>query len=132
MTNDPVKIEGLPQLRAKFSEFTSKMQRATLRDVLRSAAQPVKTDAANRAPRNRGQLAGDMAVSVKVNNTKAEALVGFKPRSWYGIFAELGTRYRSARPFLRPALDVQQDKVVSVIRDGLKRVIDRIALKAGI
>lgn len=127
-----VYIEGFPELKKKFSEFTDKMQRATLRDALRSGAQPVKTDASKRAERRTGQLAGDMSVSVSVRTTRAQALIGFKPRSWYGIFTELGTSHSRARPFLVPALDAQQDVAVNTIKDALKRVIMRIAAKAGI
>jgi HK97 gp10 family phage protein len=44
-------------------------------------------------------------------------------------FIELGTSEQPARPFLRPALENNIDKVVSVFVDDLDKNIDRIVAK---
>ena len=41
-------------------------------------------------------------------------------------FVEYGTRFKPARPFLRPAFYSRKDQVVKVLRDYLRDVVTKI------
>ena len=120
-----IKIENLTALQRDFSNLTSKMQRAVLRDALRSAARPVVASAKSKVPTRTGALKRGIAqrVSVKASG-KAEAIIGFDRKQFYGRFAELGTSKMAARPFLRPALDESQQKIEQAFVEAINRGIN--------
>lgn len=74
------------------------------RGLLRVGDQ-VATRAAGMAPRDSG--AG--AASIHAQAAGDEVRVGPDAKHFYLIFHEVGTSKKSARPFLRPALDGQYD-----------------------
>jgi len=128
-----VTIEGLAEAQRRFSLLTQKMQREVLRTALRAAARPVMHEAKARVAVDTGQLRSDIAISVSVKQaTNAEALIGFRKRSYYGQFVELGTSKMPGRPFLRPALDSAGDEAVQVLGRELVEQIDRVASRAGL
>lgn len=51
---------------------------------------------------------------------------------YYWRFVEFGTVKMAARPFMRPALAENVDKVTSVVVTELNKAIDRLAKKAGV
>lgn len=120
-----IKIENLTALQRDFSNLTSKMQRAVLRDALRSAARPVVASAKSKVPTRTGALKRGIAqrVSVKASG-KAEAIIGFDRKQFYGRFVELGTSKMAARPFLRPALDESQQKIEQAFVEAINRGIN--------
>lgn len=81
-------------------------------EALRPAADHVAEVARQLAPRSSAEHA-HMADSIKaVRNGPAEFRISFDSEHWYGVFAEVGTEKESPRPFLRPALDSIEGRVV--------------------
>lgn len=121
-----VAITGLPELRRDFSNLTAKMQRGVLRDALRSAARPVVASAKSKVPVRTGALKRGISQRVSVKGSgKAEAIIGFQRKQFYGKFVELGTSHAAAKPFLRPALDESQQKIEQAFVDAINRGIER-------
>lgn len=120
-----VQITGLPELRRDFSNLTAKMQRGVLRDALRSAARPVVAAAKSKVPVRTGALKKGISQRVSVRGSKAEAIIGFNRKQFYGRFVELGTSHASAKPFLRPALDESQRKIEQAFAEAINRGIER-------
>lgn len=85
-------------------------------DIIDEAAQAIRGEAQEGAPIGpTGNLAGGMTVE---RTGHARRKIG--PSVDYGIFVELGTRHRAARPFLRPAFD----REVAQLRGRLKELFD--------
>ena len=99
-------IQGLKELAKNVDKLSKSFARTTLRTALRNAAKPVRKEARVLVAVESGDLKG--AIAAKVTVTKAGdgyADVGFDRAQWHGLYVELGTSQRSARPFLRPALE---------------------------
>lgn len=120
-----ITVQNLPALQRDFSNLTDKMKRGVLRDALRSAARPVVASAKSKVPVKSGALKRGIAQRVSVRTNAAEALIGFDRKTFYGRFIELGTSKMSAKPFLRPALDESQQKILEAFYSAINRGIDR-------
>lgn len=123
-----ITVQNLPALQRDFSNLTEKMQRGVLRDALRSSARVVAASAKSKVPRKTGALQKSIThrVSVKARGS-AEATVGFT--KFYGRFVELGTSKMAAKPFLRPALDESEGKILEAFRDAVSRGVERKTLQ---
>lgn len=102
--------------------------------ALTHGAVVVRADAAALAPRAErlshpavGHLADHIIIKTTVNK-KNETVVSVGPDSdhWYGVFAERGTPHHEAQPWLRPALDenedIVQERIISYLRAEIKRL----------
>ena len=120
-----IQVQNLPALQRDFANLTAKMQRGVLRDALRSAARPVVASAKVKVAVKTGALKRGITQRVSVQGSKAQAIIGFQRDQFYGAFLELGTSHQSAKPFLRPALDESQDKILQAFADAINRGIER-------
>ena len=118
--NYKIKVEGGEELAENLRRLGIKMEEA-IKPGLEKGGEIVRVDGSNRAPRRRGKLAADI---VKSKVEKNEIKVGPGKDVWYGKFPELGTSRMSARPYLRPALDENKDKINEAIRKELSKVIE--------
>lgn len=97
-----------------------------LKDAVGDAAQVVVDSARGKAPVETGNL--KKSIDKEVENSKDNNCffrVGIGKEAWYGRFAEYGTMYKPARPFLRPAVDENKDDVVKKIREALNDAIEK-------
>lgn len=139
--NVRVTIEGLPELKRKFSELSGRGQRAALSTAMRKGGNVVRDDARRRASFSR-RVAKGIIVKTKVKRTSAEARIGFSGAGWFGAPWEKGwiaaprsgkgairratARHVPARPMLRPALDEKQQEVLQAFADALNEAIDKV------
>lgn len=82
-------------------------QHPEVKKQVRLVANTVRKLAAQKAPKETGNLRKNLAVE-QVSNPRTGAIeyhVGWKKRGWYGSMVELGTMTERARPHLRPAAD---------------------------
>lgn len=70
-----------------------------------------------------------LTINTSINKAKniASATVGEKPPGFYSKFAELGTRYRQATPWLRRALTDNREAAEDALRAALQRAVLRAA-----
>lgn len=127
MSGLSVQIEGMPNLKRKFSGLSQVAQKKVLRKAMRGAAKPVVKAAKAKAPVRTGKLKKSIRTTVSMRRGKAEAKVGFGGKQYYGIFSELGTVKMPARPFLRPALDSQKDASVRAFVEVIQAEIAKVA-----
>lgn len=59
------------------------------------------------------------------NNADVRFEVGYAAKAFWGAFVELGTEKQQANPFLRPAFDESEDRILKVIGEELTRSIER-------
>lgn len=128
-------------------EFTPKLQKRGLNQAMRRSMAIVRDDA-----RRRGQAIDDPSTpsnipkeiqtqgmsrrKVRAANADAGMSVGIRggarfnknsPYPTHWRFVEFGTSNVSARPFMRPALETNIDKVATTFQKELEQIIDRIA-----
>ena len=102
-------------------------------DALTAAAvaggEVAKERASELAPRSKGpgnhpkggHAADHLLVVPRPGTGEGKARIGPDKDGWYLRFAELGTRNKAARPFLRKALDETRDEARQAMIDELKR-----------
>jgi HK97 gp10 family phage protein len=125
-----VKIEGMEALQRKLGALPEAVKNPVLREAVIEAAEPVRADAAARAPRRTGELADHMlAVPMEGEADRAAVRIGPNATAWYGVFQEKGTKKHAAQPFLRPALDSKRRQAVNLVRKRLRAALEREATK---
>lgn len=144
------KITGLEPVLAKMREVTAQVTLKAVRGSASKAMRIVRDAARANArriddPTSAADIAKNIAVSTKVYPRLGEvrSRVGVRggarpdsPRNpdpkntGHWRFIELGTSELPARPFMRPALENNIDKVVSTFVADLNTNIDRVAAKS--
>ena len=128
--NWSIYVDGVEDLARMFRSMGDAAE-SILDEAAKKAAEIVLTDAKNKVPVNTGKLKASLDIKPEKRRrpTKAAYQVYSKGVSKGGVryaFAvEGGTSKMPARPFLRPALDENKDKIKDTISDELIRGIDR-------
>lgn len=128
------RLEGMEDLEAAIRQVSEDIQGVALRNAVDGGAEIVRDVASQLAPqsasgshgREPGFLSKNILKEKQWTRTQdtAVSFVGMeKEKAWYGRFAELGTTYQPAQPFLRPALDETKNDVVKEIAERLRREI---------
>jgi len=144
-------VLGLAELDERLRVLPEAVRGQVLTQALLSAAEPIVTEARNRAPIRtdgkvkkigkgaRGRLPGFLRASVRrarggVKDTTATVQIGPAKAAFYGMFSEFGTSKQSARPWLRPAFEIAADAAVELLREklaaGITRRLDRVLKQA--
>jgi HK97 gp10 family phage protein len=97
---------------------------ATLEPAAMRGAEIIRADAASRAPRLTGKLAGEIKAEVKsANNDRVIVKIGPSTDAFYGKFHELGTSKMPAQPFLAPALAGKKTAAKNAAVNALKEAL---------
>lgn len=151
-------ITGLKELDDRLKQIEPKLAARELGNALRAGASVIQKRAIERAPDNTyvEHKKGDLKANIRVQRIRAterEAMaygITTGPAFW-AKFVEFGrgivrvakkkvltdglyffgkeVRAMPARPFMRPALDEGSARALTIMRDRLKRGLDRIARK---
>lgn len=136
-------LEGLNELSKQLSKLGSAAGGKALRSAAMRSTLPVVKTAKARAPiggfphfTHKGRLVGpgflrrSVARKSRLSPDKrtATVLIGVRPEAFYGVqFLELGTSKIRKQPWLTDALESQQNTVVSLLSDILKKNIEKAA-----
>jgi HK97 gp10 family phage protein len=128
-----MRITGVAELISKLRTLDDKVRRKALRSGIAKAGRIIAKDAKDRVQRRSGQLARSIGSKVKVyrNGGAVVAIVG--PRKGFKIIVdgkpvdpvryahlvEAGTSHSAAFPFLRPAVDENQQRILGAIADAV-------------
>lgn len=135
-----VEIQGLAELDRKLRQFGPRLARNGLRAAVNAGAQVIKKDARNRAPVDTGRLS-KKAIYVKrireeVTFTREAYAVGVrfgkreqqKDRdAFYWRWIEFGTKFKAARPFIRPAFESKKFEALQRIKEKLIERIEKLS-----
>ena len=121
-------LTGLKELAKNKKALKKSFSQSTLRTALRNAAKSVVREAKALVAVDSGDL--KRSIRSKATVTKAGdayADVGFDRKEFHGLFVELGTSQRAARPFLRPALDkgYRSGTIQAAFTDALNSTIEK-------
>lgn len=124
-------IQGASALLARLNALPKALTRPTVLRALTQAAEPIRRAAAagvNRSEVNHPHLKDHIVVSPAKSGHSREPAVGIGPATELAhraFFLEYGTVKMSARPFLRPALDANAQKVIAAVGQELLNGIKR-------
>lgn len=131
-----VKVEGLRELNDALEQLPKRTQTATLRRVLKLAAEPVVTAMKAKAPKLTRDL--EQSITSGTRLTKRQAKMARREGKSYSeiyvgsanpaaIPQEFGTFKESAQPFGRPGWAESQNPALEIIKNELGEEIDKSA-----
>lgn len=122
-----LQVVGAAELEAALAGLTRRVSKRIVREALEFAAEPMRAEAARRAPRAPGapDLADNIVIAPARAIGKEDAAVKVGPSRgvYWGLFQELGTSRHGAQPFLRPAFENQQSKAIARVSQELWRTL---------
>jgi|SRR5579871_118008 len=149
--SDPVNVRGLAELQRTLEQLPAKVQEHVLVVAVSAGAKYLQDKIAQAAPvradnalkkmggiGTKARLPGFLKASIgrrrddKGSGSSVTYNVGVITAAFYAKFIEFGTRHQAARPFLRPAVDSNQDGAVNRMADTLSRQIDAEAARLGL
>lgn len=136
-----IKFEGLDKIIDKIEDFDDVRE---MTSVMQQACNLVESAAKDKAPKKTGALRRSITSKVEVTGNSIEGIV-FTPLEYApyveygtGLFAENGngrktpwvymddkgnyhyTRGQHPQPYMRPALEENKDKIITIIKGALK------------
>ena len=119
-------LKGSDVLARRFAALSRGLRGSVLAEAALAGGKVVADDARRMAPRDTGTGAESIHAAVSEKSAaKASADVSWGAKHFYMKFHEFGTKFRAARPFLRPAFDSRKRAATTVMRRIFKRQIDR-------
>lgn len=133
-----IRMEGLRELDAALGELPKTVGKATLRRVLKRAAEQLRDHAQRLAPYLSGALQASIVIGTKLTRRQArmakkapkstvEMFVG--PNNPAAVPQEFGTHDQRAQPYMRPAWDAEQTEVMVRIGEELGPEIEKTAAR---
>lgn len=134
-----VRLEGFRELDRALSELPKATERSVLRRVAKKALEPVLEDAQRLAPVDDGQLRDSIQIASAGLTPKARRHDRGRPKmgvrlyvgtaSPYAYIREFGTHNAPAHPFMRPAWELNKDRMLEGIKADLKIEIEKSAAR---
>ena len=120
-----VRVEGAEKIVKRLKAMDDAAASVLLAGA-KAGGQIALDDAKRNCPEDTGALKASLKLTdVKVTNTKATVQVDYDKSLRYGTFVELGARGRPANPFLRNAVDGNQEKINQAITDTVATAVGR-------
>lgn len=127
-----LKVVGMREFEKQLNRLSAALSKEARITALKAGGQIVQEAASDKAPRSDnptsiGHMADNIVVKTTINKKhQSQVSVGPDAKHWYGVFAEFGTSHHAAQPFLRPAIDENEDAVQDRIRQVLRAEILRL------
>jgi HK97 gp10 family phage protein len=122
-----LQVMGAKELEAELRKLSTRISRRLAREALTFGAEPMRAEAARKAPRR--SPAPDLADHIiiaparTIGRELAAVKVGPEKGFYWGLMQELGTSRHGAQPFLRPAFDNQHTRAIQRVSDELWRAL---------
>lgn len=98
-----IKITGIDKLQMKLKK---NVQMSDVKKVVRKNGSELQKKAQKNAPVDTGTLQRSITLEMRDSGKTAEV----EPTVDYGAYVELGTRFMTAQPYLKPAFNEQKEK----------------------
>lgn len=135
-----IDFRGFSELAKKLHDLGNALSEDVLEAGVRAGAKIIRDAAAVKAPRDpeSDDHMGDHLVVRTVEKDGVHAVadvapVGWAPeagkgegRYWYWRLPEYGTVKMAAHPFIRPAMDENEDAITRTIADRLRKEIEKV------
>lgn len=118
------KVEGFKDLEKTLMQLPKATAKASVRRVLKKAAQPIADAGRGNAPEREGGLKESYGVGTrltkrqrKVSQRESEVEVFAGPNDPAAVQTEFGNEHQAAQPHLRPAWDAEKHKALDIIKE---------------
>lgn len=98
-----IKVTGIDELQMKLKK---NVQMSDVKKVVRKNGSDMQKKAQKNAPIDTGTLQRSITLEMRGSGKTAEV----EPMVDYGAYVELGTRFMTAQPYLKPAFNEQKEK----------------------
>lgn len=98
-----IKVTGIDELQMKLKK---NVQMSDVKKVVRKNGSDMQKKAQKNAPVDTGTLQRSITLEIRDSGKTAEV----EPTVDYGAYVELGTRFMTAQPYLKPAFNEQKEK----------------------
>lgn len=98
-----IKVTGIDELQMKLKK---NVQMSDVKKVVRKNGSDMQKKAQKNAPVDTGTLQRSITLEMRDSGKTAEV----EPTVDYGAYVELGTRFMTAQPYLKPAFNEQKEK----------------------
>ena len=126
-------IDGKSLLKA-LSAFPKNIQNNVMTGAIRAGANVIRDEARVRAPKKTKALAKSIVSIKRRTETRNQVKFSVTPSKgknkagWRAHFIEFGTSKMSAKPFLRPAFEVSENKSLDAAKNYIaKRIPEEVA-----
>jgi len=125
MVKKAVTIRGAPSLRRVLRQAPKEVG-DNLREAIAEGAEALHRDMLANVPRDSGDLAASIGKKVSRDGFSARVGPGAKGKramrkaGWRAHFAEFGTKYQAAQPFVEPAMKRNEPEIRGEIADGVR------------
>jgi HK97 gp10 family phage protein len=122
-----VKVFGVEELRANLRALPPDVAKFALTVACRNAADVFRERMLETVPRDEGTLAASLAVQYRKPTKKLSQryVVGPTRSGFYGSFLEWGTRFITARPWMRPAFAQGAQPALNAANKAVQQFFDR-------
>lgn len=122
-----IEIEGLEELQEALEKFPGEWDRIA-REALGPGMALLESDAKRFAPVDTGALRA--SIGSQIAGGIGSQIVGKVGSAIeYASYQEYGTRYQSGKPYLRPSLAKNAQKVVKMFEQGIDGALKRLGLR---
>ena len=104
-----IKVTGIDELQMKLKK---NVQMSDVKKVVRKNGSDMQKKAQKNAPIDTGTLQRSISLEIRDSGKTAEV----EPTVDYGAYVELGTRFMTAQPYLKPAFNEQKEKLKQDMR----------------
>lgn len=118
----------LRRLERRLIDLPARVQRRVARAAVEATAEHFAAEIRNRVPVDTGELRSDVQVQAgdsRSDSVRHAVLVG--ENADHAGHVEYGTRHAPAQPFMRPALDVDGDRLRGALEKRIARGLEREA-----
>lgn len=128
-------IDGKSLLKA-LSAFPKNIQNNVMTGAIRAGANVIRDEARVRAPKKTKALAKSIVSIKRRTETRNQVKFSVTPSKgknkagWRAHFIEFGTSKMSAKPFLRPAFEVSENKSLDAAKNYIAKRIPKEVAKA--
>ena len=123
-----IRIDGLKDLEKDFKRLTKSFKPEEVKKASMEAAQIIRDEAERRAPLGpTGNLKKSNVVKPLNKDKKKPSAIAAVDRKVapHAHFVEFGTSKMTARPFFRPAVELEGPKAAQKFRDSLKKLVEK-------
>ena len=140
-----IKMDGLAEIISALESMGVDVYSEKLQNIIKREAQVIVDTAKNLAPKDTGNMADSIGFITKMDKqNRQRVLIGLSSNyynHYLGVMHEYGTAPRiqkngrytgqltEAKPFMRPALDMNKSKVVNGIIKGVDGLLRDLAKK---
>src|SRR5262245_22663248 len=126
----PVTIKGLDALRRNIDKVGAQTETVIIERAVILGSEVLQGSMSMRAPVRTGRLAGAIEVEVqrRVRRGAVVTRIGPSREGFYAKFIEFGTRFMAAQPFMRPAIDEDGPRAVTLMQDVVRQQTERIPM----